>query len=48
MKVNDPERFRRELHGDFSEIDAYLRADRIKQILCAGGLALCFLAMWLL
>lgn len=48
MKLNDPARFARELQGDFSEIDAYLRADRIKLILCFGGLALCFLMFWLL
>jgi hypothetical protein len=34
-------RFERELHGDFSEIDAHLRANRIK---LAG--AACFLIAW--
>ena len=35
MKLNDPARFARELQGDFSEVDAYLRADRIKMYLVA-------------
>ena len=42
MKINDPERFARELQGDFSEVDAYLRADRIKMV-AAGVFLLCLL-----
>lgn len=45
MKINDPARYQRELHGDFSEIDAYFKADRRKQILVAIGIALCLVAI---
>lgn len=47
MKGNDEARHQRELQGDFSEIDAYLRADRIKMVLCAAGLAACLFLFWL-
>jgi hypothetical protein len=48
MKINDPERFARELRGDFSEVDAYLRRGRIKMLLISVGIALCVLLAWLL
>lgn len=48
MKINDPERFARELRGDFSEIDAYLKADRIKMVLVFASILACILLAWLL
>lgn len=48
MKPNDPERFARELQGDFSEVDAHLRGQYVTMVLVAIGIALCvFLAWWL-
>lgn len=42
MKPNDPARFARELRGDFSEVDADIRASYLK-----GVVMLAFLALWL-
>ena len=41
MKPNDPERFARELQGDFSEFDAYMRGQHIKMALIAVGIVVC-------
>lgn len=41
MKLNDPERYRRELQGDFSEIDAHIRGEYFKMALVAIGLVVC-------
>lgn len=38
MKLNDPQRFARELQGDFSEIDRYLRWQRIEQAIIFIGI----------
>jgi hypothetical protein len=46
VKPNDPARFARELQGDFSEVDAYFAAERIKIILAFGFLALWFLLVY--
>lgn len=42
MKLNDPARFARELQGDFSEIDAHIRANRFEALAFLLGLA-CYL-----
>lgn len=41
MKLNDPERFARELQGDFSEFDAYMRGQYIQMALVAVGIVVC-------